>query len=88
MWAKPGHWYVDNIAVDPGRQGSGIGSMLLHEAERQARSAGFDEIRLYTNEAMVANQEYYPRRGYVETHRAVDRGYRRIFYTRTLPDPE
>lgn len=90
MWGEPDHWYVDNIAVDPVHQGKGVGTALLVEADRHARRAGLGTIRLYTNEAMTANQDFYPRRGFTETRRALDRGYRRIFYERRLPtsDPE
>ena len=42
MWARPDHWYVDNVAVWPERQGTGIGSILLARAEHVARAAGFD----------------------------------------------
>jgi len=84
MWARPDHWYVDNVAVWPERQGTGIGSVLLARAEQMARDAGFAEIRLYTNESMVANTTYYEHRGYVETHRSTEAGYNRINYTRTL----
>ena len=84
MWARPDHWYVDNVAVWPERQGTGIGSILLARAEDVARSAGFTEIRLYTNEAMTANTTYYEHRGYVETHRSSEAGYNRINYTRAI----
>ena len=84
MWARPDHWYVDNVAVWPDRQGTGIGSILLAHADTVARAAGFAEIRLYTNEAMTANTTYYEHRGYVETHRSVEDGYNRIYYTRSL----
>ena len=82
MWAEDDHWYVDNIAVDPQRQGQGIGCLLLDAAERSARVARRSEIRLYTNAAMTSNMEFYPKRGFVETHRAVQAGYRRVFYSR------
>ncbi len=84
MWARPDHWYVDNVAVWPARQGTGIGSILLARAEDVARAAGFSEIRLYSNEAMTANTTYYEHRGYVETHRSTEAGYNRIYYTRTV----
>lgn len=51
-------------------QGSGAGGALLAYADEAARAAGRSEIRLYTNEAMTENLEYYPRRGFAETHRA------------------
>lgn len=79
-----GHWFVDNIAVDPAHQGAGIGGMLLARAEVAARSGGFEEIRLSTNEAMTKNQEWYPEQGFVETHRRLDHGYSRVFYSRPI----
>jgi len=84
MWARPDHWYVDNVAVWPSRQGTGVGSILLLHADQVASDAGFTEVRLYTNEAMTANTTYYERRGYTETHRSEEAGYNRIYYTRSL----
>lgn len=34
---------------------------------------------------MTENLEYYPRRGYRETHRAQQHGYRRVFFTKPTP---
>lgn len=84
MWPEQDHHYVDNIAVHPSAQGHGVGTALLAHAEATARAANRDEIRLYTNEAMTENIDYYPRRGFVETHREVEVGYRRIYYSRHL----
>ncbi len=75
---------VENIAVDPALQGSGLGSELLAEAERIARSSGRDEVRLYTNEAMVENLTYYVRRGYQETHRKTEDGYNRVYFSKLI----
>jgi hypothetical protein len=33
---------------------------------------------------MSENLDYYPRRGYRETHRAEQDGYRRVFFTKLL----
>jgi hypothetical protein len=41
-------------------------------------------LKLYTNEAMMENLDYYPRKGYFETHRGEQDGYRGVFYTKTL----
>lgn len=41
-------------------------------------------IRLCTNEAMTENLAYYLRMGYPETHRAVENGYHRVFFTKRL----
>src|SRR4051812_46433136 len=78
---------VENLAVLPEARGAGVGSLLLQRAEDLARAAGRTEIRLYTNEAMVENLAYYRRRGFVETHRAAHEGFRRVFFTKTLPVP-
>jgi ribosomal protein S18 acetylase RimI-like enzyme len=60
---------VDNIAVDPRHQGTGVGRALLERAEAEARRAGFDSIYLYTHETMSENLDLYRRIGYVEYDR-------------------
>lgn len=87
FWPSEDHLYVDNIAVLPETQGTGVGIALLDFAELQARRAGLGEIRLYTNAKMAENIRYYPRRGFRETHRAFDAGYQRVYFSRFL-DPE
>jgi ribosomal protein S18 acetylase RimI-like enzyme len=62
---------VDNVAVDPAQQGSGVGRALLEHAEDAARDAGFDSIYLYTHERMSENLELYSRIGYTEFDRRV-----------------
>jgi ribosomal protein S18 acetylase RimI-like enzyme len=64
-------FYVDNVAVDPAHQGSGVGRALLEHAEVAARRAGFDSIYLYTHEKMTENLALYSRIGYVEYDRRV-----------------
>ena len=70
---------VDNVAVDPAHQGSGVGRALLEHAEAEARRAGFDSIYLYTHEMMTENLALYERIGYVEYDR---RARRRLVYMR------
>jgi hypothetical protein len=53
-------------------------------AEDRARSLGLGEIRLHTDEAMTENLSYYPRRGYAETHRAGQDGFRRVFFRKPV----
>jgi ribosomal protein S18 acetylase RimI-like enzyme len=60
---------VNNVAVDPSRQGTGVGRALLEHAEVEARAAGVDSIYLYTHEKMTENLELYRRIGYVEYDR-------------------
>jgi ribosomal protein S18 acetylase RimI-like enzyme len=82
--ACQGYLLIENIAVLPSAQRRGIGAQLLALAEDEARSHGLGEIRLYTNEGMTENLAYYPRHGYVETHRAEEDGFRRVFFRKQL----
>ena len=82
--AQPDHLLLQNLAVRPSWQGHGVGSRLLTLAEDEARRLRLTEIRLYTNEAMTENLAYYPRRGYAETHRAEQDGFRRVFFRKRI----
>jgi len=62
---------VDNVAVDPAHEGTGVGRALLTAAEAEARRAGFDSIYLYTHERMTENVALYERIGYVEYDRRI-----------------
>jgi ribosomal protein S18 acetylase RimI-like enzyme len=81
---RPDHLLLENVAVLPSAQRAGVGARLLALAEDEARARGLAEIRLYTNEAMTENLAYYPRRGYAETHRAEQDGFRRVFFSKRL----
>lgn len=63
------HLWIENIAVDPGEQGRGVGRHLLAHAEARAAAAGLRAIRLLTNGAFAANVVLYERQGYVVTRR-------------------
>lgn len=80
----PDHLLLENVAVASRARGQGIGGILLRRAEEQARRHGRGEVRLYTNEAMVENLSYYPRRGYRRTHTGVEDGFRRVYFTKRL----
>ncbi len=84
MWPEEDHLYVDNVAVLPELQGRGVGAALLRVAEVTARESDRAEIRLYTNAAMTANLDYYPRHGFIETHRAHEAGYNRVYFSKTV----
>lgn len=75
---------LDNVAIAPTAQGRGYGRTMLDFAERAARAAGLPSIRLYTNEAMTENVALYGRLGYVETHRGVANGFRRVYMSKAL----
>ncbi len=65
----PDHVLLYSVAVAPGRQGEGHGGRLLRLAEKQARGAGLNELRLYTNALMSRNIAIYAAHGYRETGR-------------------
>jgi ribosomal protein S18 acetylase RimI-like enzyme len=78
------HLLVENVAVDPEAQHSGIGRRLMAHAEAEARALGLAELRLYTNEKMVENIEWYPRLGYRETERRAESGFARVFFAKLI----
>jgi N-acetylglutamate synthase-like GNAT family acetyltransferase len=86
--AECDHLLVDVVAVAPAVQGSGLGLALLERAERDARESGLAEPRLCTNESMTENLAFYPRRGFHETGRCVQDGFRRVFFAKALPAPD
>ena len=75
---------LDNVAVAPDAQGLGLGRQMLEFAERTAMESGYRAIKLSTNEAMTENIGLYSRIGYVETHRAVEKGLRRVYMEKPL----
>lgn len=75
---------LDNVAVALEAQGSGLGRVLLEFAEHAAIEAGYQAIKLYTNEAMTENIALYSRIGYAETHRVEEMGLRRVYMRKPL----
>lgn len=75
---------LDNVAVRPEAQGRKLGSRLIAFAEQQARAAGYNSIRLYTQELMTENRARYAHLGFVETHRAEEKGLKRVYMMKTL----
>ncbi|TAJ33109.1 MAG: GNAT family N-acetyltransferase, partial [Reyranella sp.] len=56
--------YLDRLGVDPGCQGTGLGSFLLERVEEIARSAGLRELSLETAEMAEGNVRLYRRFGF------------------------
>ena len=81
---RPEYLLLDNIAVAPARQGSGLGRRLLAFAEAEAVRRGYREIRLYTHRTMTENQRLYAAIGYEETGRGTEAGYERVFMRKRL----
>jgi ribosomal protein S18 acetylase RimI-like enzyme len=61
---EPDHLLIENLAVDPARQGNGYGRRMLRHAEALARALGFAELRLYTNKLFAENVAFYRKHGY------------------------
>jgi galactokinase len=74
------HLLVDNVAVEPARQGEGLGPALLAFAEAEAARRGLPELRLFTNAAMTENIALYGRLGWVEYERRAEGPYSRVFF--------
>ena len=66
--------FIDNIAVEPSRQQTGLGRMLMAFAEDEALRLGLPALTLVTNEHMTENIARYMRLGFVETERELRRG--------------
>ncbi len=76
---------VENLAVHPAAQGTGLGRVLMDFAEWQARKLRLPRLALYTNEVMTENQAIYAHLGYRETARRSEDGYQRVFMEKELP---
>jgi GNAT superfamily N-acetyltransferase len=84
LTAGDDHLLIDNVAVEPERQGTGIGRALLGFAEARALELGLSELRLYANEVMTENRAMYARLGYRETGRGGDSGFKRVYFSKLL----
>ncbi len=78
------HWHLENVAVEPSAQGTGLGGALIAHVEAMARAARARAVELYTNARMTGNLSLYPRLGYTETGRAMEDGFDRVFYRKEL----
>lgn len=79
-----GAMHLENVAVAPRAQRTGVGARLIAFAEQAARARGLDRIELYTNEKMHENFRYYEAKGYVEIGRWQEAGFNRVFYRKPL----
>jgi galactokinase len=77
---------VDNLAVDPKRQGEGLGRALLDFAELEAARRRLRELRLYTNAAMTENIALYGRLGWREYERTTEGPYSRVYFRKPVTE--
>ena len=81
---EPDHLLLDNIAVDPAAQGTGVGRVLMEFADAEARRRGYRELRLYTHQKMLRNIELYKKLGWQETGRGEQAGLARVFFRKPV----
>lgn len=60
----PGSWYVNALAVMPGRRGTGVGSTLLAFAETLAAETGAEGMSLIVSEQNTGAYRLYRQSGY------------------------
>jgi ribosomal protein S18 acetylase RimI-like enzyme len=83
-WPEPDAYFIDNIAVDPECQGVGLGRCLIEHAVAEATRLCLPVLRLYTNMMMIENLAMYAHLGFVETHRAFEKDFHRVYMQRRL----
>ena len=81
---QPDHIWIENIAVRPGQQGRGLGTMLLRAAEAEARALGLPELRLLTNAALTSNIRLYQTFGFRLHRREAFRGGFTVYMIKPL----
>ena len=82
LFSESSYW-LDNVAVLPGRQGVGMGRALIEAVEAWVAERT-DRYQLYTNIMMARNIEMYLYLGFVETGRRVVDGYDRVYFEKRL----
>ena len=76
--------FVENVAVDPECQGSGLGRRLMAFAEDRARRDGLPRLELYTNVKMTETIPFYAGLGFEETERRIEDGFRRVYMEKRM----
>lgn len=84
MMPQESSMFVENVAISPRFQNQGLGRLLMTFVEQQTRIHQLKVIRLYTNELMTENLNFYQRLGFEEEGRRTEDGYRRVFLRKTL----
>jgi ribosomal protein S18 acetylase RimI-like enzyme len=75
---------ITNLAVEPSRQGSGVGRLMMRFVEERAAERGCQRVTLFTHELMVENVSFYNRLGYSEEGRRVADGRSRVYLARNI----
>lgn len=62
-------YYVCGVAIDPDCRGRGLGTYLMHEAEKSCGRLGYRTLSLIVFEQNLGAKRLYERHGYVEVAR-------------------
>ena len=74
---RPDCLYVGKLAVDPPRQGQGLGRALMVAAEREARRRTLPALELQTRIELVENHDAFARLGFEKIGETAHEGYDR-----------
>lgn len=69
--------YIGKLAVDPAKQGSGIGRRLIAASDELAHRLEKSALQLETRVELVGNHAFFRRLGFAEVARAAHAGYDR-----------
>jgi GNAT superfamily N-acetyltransferase len=77
-----GYW-LENIAVHPEHHKKGLGTALIEAVEAVIRPRA-DHYQLYTNIVMQSNARWYLSLGFKQTKEAMEDGFHRLYFKKTL----
>jgi ribosomal protein S18 acetylase RimI-like enzyme len=83
-WPEADAYFIENIGVDPGCQGAGLGRRLMDHAAVEAARLRLPALELYTHAMMVENLSMYAHLGFVETRRVSEKGFDRVYMRLSL----
>ena len=75
---------IDDIAIDPTAQNTGLATACLVFAEAEASLRALLTLRLYNNASMIENLALCLYRGFAITHRATEYGYDRVHMAKSV----
>ena len=75
---------IENLAVRPEAQGTGVGRALMDFAELRAGQLELTRLTLYTHVVMTENQAIYAHLGYREVERRTADGYHCVYMEKLL----
>ncbi|MDA7599797.1 GNAT family N-acetyltransferase [Alphaproteobacteria bacterium] len=77
-------WLLDNLAIDPNAQKSGMGKALVEHCEGFLKYLNVAKYRLYTNVVMHESLAWWLSLGFEETDRRLESGFNRVYMEKHL----